>query len=400
MSCKKETSKPQMAFQANRSFPQAINYPGCIKPNHVNQADLNAAVVGYYNYWKLTYLKNNLSSLPGGYYVNGEILGDPEGFIALGCSEGLGYGMIISVLMAGYDVNAQICFNGLYKTSRTFHSAKNSHLMGWVVADHPNAQGHFSSATDGDMDIAYALLLAHYQWGSDGKINYLNEALDIINKGLKVSNVTTGNRLNLGDWDAKDALNTRPSDWMMDHMRVFYQETGDIVWLQVINNLYSVYDQFSSKYSVSTYLISDFVINNPAEPAPKNFLNEFPPTDSYYYNASRVPLRMVMDYALYGSAEGYRISNKLVNWVKAKTGGDPSKIVDGYYLNGDALGNDTAMAFTASLVAASVANSNNQDFLNKGWDYMKNRRNTYFNDTYNLLCMLFVSGNWWKPTIL
>ena len=33
-----------------------------------------------------------------------------------------------------------------------------------------------TSATDGDMDIAYSLLLANEQWGSNGKINYLKEA--------------------------------------------------------------------------------------------------------------------------------------------------------------------------------------------------------------------------------
>ena len=38
--------------------------------------------------------------------------------------------------------------------------------MGWVVADSKKAQGHFDSATDGDLDIAYSLLLAHKQWGS------------------------------------------------------------------------------------------------------------------------------------------------------------------------------------------------------------------------------------------
>ena len=33
-----------------------------------------------------------------------------------------------------------------------------------------------NSATDGDLDIAYALLLADVQWGSIGEINYRGEA--------------------------------------------------------------------------------------------------------------------------------------------------------------------------------------------------------------------------------
>ena len=59
------------------------------------------------------------------------------------------------------------------------------------------AQGHFDSATDGDLDIAYSLLLAHKQWGSNGTVNYLKEAQDMITKGIKASNVTNNNRLNL-----------------------------------------------------------------------------------------------------------------------------------------------------------------------------------------------------------
>lgn len=253
----------------NKPYPQAINYPNCIKPNNVTQAAMNTSVSSYYDYWKSKYLKNNLASLPGGYYVKGDITGSADGYTPLGSSEGQGYGMVITALMAGYDPNARTIYDGLFKTARAYRSSQNNNLMGWVVADKAAAQGHFDSATDGDIDIAYSLILAHYQWGSGGTINYLNEAKKMITSGLKVSNVTTNNRLNLGDWDTKSALNTRPSDWMMSHMRAFYQETNDATWLTVINNLYSVFTQFSNAYSPTTGLISDFVVKNPPEPAPE-----------------------------------------------------------------------------------------------------------------------------------
>ena len=66
----------------------------------MTQQSLNASVRSYYDNWKKKYLKNDLSSLPGGYYVKGEITGDADGFKPLGTSEGQGYGMIITVLMA------------------------------------------------------------------------------------------------------------------------------------------------------------------------------------------------------------------------------------------------------------------------------------------------------------
>ncbi|SEM40188.1 Por secretion system C-terminal sorting domain-containing protein [Chitinophaga rupis] len=380
-----------------KPFPQAVSYPGCIKPNNVTQADMNTSVASFYDYWKSKYLKNNLASLPGGYYIKGEISGDADGYTPLGSSEGQGYGMVITVLMAGHDANARTIYDGLFKTARAYRSSINSNIMGWVVADNASAQGHFDSATDGDIDIAYSLILAHYQWGSDGAINYLNEAKKMITNGIKAANVTTTNRLNLGDWDSKSALNTRPSDWMLSHMRAFYQETNDAAWLNLINNLYSVYNQFSATYSPSTGLISDFVVKNPPEPAPKNFIDEGPQTNEYNYNACRVPLRVVMDYALYGSTSAQTISNKIATWIIQKSGGNPASIRDGYQLNGTTSGTDPEAVFVAPFVAAAVANSANQAFVNSGWNFLKTKKSGYYSDSYSLLCQLFISGNWWKP---
>ncbi|NML38454.1 T9SS type A sorting domain-containing protein [Chitinophaga sp. G-6-1-13] len=381
----------------NKPFPQAISYPNCIKPNNVTQAAMNASVASYYDYWKGAYLKNNLSSLPGGYYVKGEITGNPDGYKPLGSSEGQGYGMVIVALMAGHDPNAQTIFNGLFKTARAYHSSANPKLMGWVVADAASAQGHFGSATDGDIDIAYALILAHYQWGSGGTINYLAEAKDMINNGLKVSYVTTNKRLSLSDSDSKSTYDTRPSDWMMDHLRAFYQETGDVTWINVINNLYSVYSQFSATYTPNTGLISDFVVKNPPEPCPTDFLGEYTETNEYNYNACRVPLRIVMDYAMHGNSNALTITNKLVNWVKTKTNNNPTAIVDGYKLNGSNRGTGQEAVFIGPFVAASVVSSNNQAFLNAGWNWLKSAKSGYYSDSYGLLCQLFISGNWWIP---
>ena len=379
-----------------RPFPQQQTFTGVLKPTHVSQSVLNSDVSSYYDYWKGKYLKNNLSSLPGGYYVKGEITGSANGYSPLGTSEGQGFGMIITVLMAGHDNQAQTIYNGLFKTARAFKSSVNPALMGWVVADHINAQGSFSSATDGDLDIAYSLILAHDQWGSNGTVNYLQEATTMIN-AIKSSNVTTNNRLNLGDWDSKSALNSRPSDWMFSHFRAFHEVTGDNTWNNVIDTLYTVYGQVSNNYASSTGLISDFVIDNPAKPAPEWFLNEFKETNQYYYNAARVPLRVVMDYALYGEPRAKTISDKIAVWIKGKTGGSPSAIKAGYTLSGNALNTYSSAVFTSPLISAATSSSSNQAWINTGWDWMKNAKSSYFSDTYNLMNMLYISGNWWKP---
>ena len=48
--------------------------------------------------------------------------------------------------------------------------------MDWKV---PQTGGD-DSAFDGDADIAYGLLLAHAQWGSDGSVNYAADASTVI----------------------------------------------------------------------------------------------------------------------------------------------------------------------------------------------------------------------------
>ncbi len=384
-------------FAQNKPFPQQLTYAGCIKPNHVTQASLNSSVTAYYDYWKGKYLKNNLSSLPGGYYVKGEITGSADGYTPLGSSEGQGYGMVITVLMAGHDPNAKTIYDGLFKTARAFRSSANSNLMGWVVADATGAQGHFDSATDGDMDIAYSLILAHYQWGSAGTINYLEEAKKMITNGIKVSNVTSNNRLNLGDWGSKSTYDTRPSDWMLSHMRAFYTVTNDATWVNVINNLYTVYNGFTNSYSSGTGLVTDFIVGNPAQPCPSNFLDEYPETNTYSYNACRFPLRLVMDYALYGTANSKTASEKIATWIKGKASNSPSNIRDGYQLNGTTSGSYATAVFVSPFIAAGVTNTANQAWVNSGWDWMKNAKEGYYSDSYNMLSMIFITGNWWIP---
>lgn len=394
---KERAEKVESIYTIHKPFPQQVTYPGVVKPNHISQEELNESVKSYYNHWKMNYLKNDLTSLPGGYYVKGEITGNPEGFTPLGTSEGQGYGLIITVLMGGYDSAAQSIYNGLFKTVKTFKSSKNSNLMGWIVTDDKEAFGYFPSATDGDLDIAYSLLLAHTQWGSTGAINYLKEAQQMITEGIKKSIVTINNRLNLGDWDKDSTLNTRSSDWMMSHFRAFYEFTHDQIWINVIDNLYNAYNEFSIKYSPNTGLVSDFVVDVPPQPAPKNFLNESEYTGAHYYNASRVPLRIVMDYAMYGEKRSKIISDKISTWIRNQTNENPSSIVDGYQLNGTVIGSYATAVFVSPFIAASITNTINQNWINSGWDWMKNKKESYYSDSYNLLTMLFISGNWWKP---
>src|SRR5687768_14792518 len=138
-------------------------------------------------------------------------------------SEGQGYGMVIVPLLAGHDPQAQTIFDGLRSYALTHRSCGDDRLMLWKI---PN-QGHgCASATDGDLDIAYGLLLADAQWGSGGAIDYRAAANRVL-AGIRASTIGPASKLPLlGDWvdldgDRANEWTPRTSDFMTGHFRAF-----------------------------------------------------------------------------------------------------------------------------------------------------------------------------------
>jgi endo-1,4-beta-D-glucanase Y len=98
----------------------------------------------------------------------------------------MGYGMVIFPIMSKFDSTAKDHFTSIYNYIKSYPSIYNSNLMAWQqIKDSKgnivNSEAETSSATDGDMDISYGLLLAHKLWGENDKINYKDEAVKRIN---------------------------------------------------------------------------------------------------------------------------------------------------------------------------------------------------------------------------
>lgn len=390
-------------------FPQAVTYPGTIKPNHKSQEQLNQDVLDYFNYWKTTYVKESNGGTPGGgYYVKADSTGGHT-YPIKSNSEAHGYGMIAFALMADKEY-----FDGMYNMYDKHRSIINNNLMSWVITYEELASQDSDSATDGDMDIAYSLLIAHKQWGSDGPINYLAEAKRIITDGIKVSDVSeTTLRVLMGDWQKPhaqyDEWGSRPSDWMTGHFQSYYEATSDPFWLNVKAEIYSLVDHITVNYSPDTGLMPDFVIKSPAEPANEGYL-EGSHDDEYYYNACRYPWRIAVDYAHNQSPEALDALSTLMAWMYEDSkqdpyynppGGNPphpKRIKAGYSLDGTFIGGYQDSSFIAPVISACIINSEYQDLLNEGFDYIAGRRSAYYPDSITLLNMLFISGNWWDPT--
>ena len=154
-------------------------------------------------------------------------------------------------------------------------------------------------------------------------------------------------------------------------------------------------------YSPATGLLPDFIYttNTGAKPVVGVYL-ESDHDGSYFNNACRTPWRIAMDYVFYGQAKSLTATNKFNAWIKRKTNSDPALIVDGYKLNGSALGSDNELHYVAPMGVAAMVGATNQVWLNKLWTNIANRPiadSRYFGNTLKMLALITMSGNAWKP---
>ncbi len=377
-----------------RPFPQArSDWPG-LRPSGISLEEMNRVVADHYRSWRRRYIFPSNGGTRGGYYVKMTGTNGPGNEITT--SEAAGYGLIIFALGAGIDGDEQRYFNGIYRMINDHRSIVNPELMSWYITEDEDPAHDSDAATDGDLDIAYALLLAHCQWGSDGEINYLARALRLLEKGIAAGEISwTSGRTRLGDWD-DDPFSSRTSDWMCGHFHTFAGTTGDPAWNALAASIYGLAEQVVSAYSPATGLLPDFVVEDPPRPAPALFLEDV--TDGEYsWNACRVPLRLALDWLHYGDDRARRFLVRLLAWCRGATGGDPARITAGYRLDGRPGADYADLSFTAPLLAAATVDPQSREFLDRGWPLLAEPQGDYYGDTLTLLSLLAISGNWWRP---
>jgi endoglucanase len=389
-------SKGHKAGSIRFPFPQHVALAtGTIKPSHIGQSGLDDDVVKFYAHWKEHYV------VPVG-VDNGCALyrisygkENPQRTV----SEGQGYGMVIVAHMAGSDPEAQTIFDGLWRFSRMHPSCNDPALMAWQV---PPGRDDPDSAFDGDADIAYGLILADAQWGSDGAVNYAQAARTTLSAILKSTIGAESQLPLLGDWvgdgDRKYHQNTpRPSDFMPAHFRAFARFSGDARWTRVVDNVQALIATLQADFSPDTGLLPDFVSD--ARPAGHDFL-EGPHDDCYSYNSARVPWRIGTDAVVNGNAVSIAQARKMSAWIEAAAAADPQCIGQGYSLAGRPLKDTDCFTtlFAAPFGVAGMCNPDRQAWLNAVYDAVRTRHEDYFEDSVNLLSLLVMTGNYWDPT--
>ena len=266
-------------------FPQHLTYgEDTIFPNQYTREQMDDDVTEFYDYWKGQYLAHAGENEEGDTLLRIASGQTGSAEYNLTVSEGQGYGMIIVAIMAGYDPEAKEIFDGLWQFAQEYPSNIDPMLMAWQT---PDPEHKTNSAFDGDADIAYALLLADGQWGSNQEIDYASEAKALISAIYKSTIGPQSKLPMLGDWveangSEYNQYTNRTSDFMLANFQAFSRLMPNEDWKQVIDQSVVVAESLQEKHSSSTGLLPDFIITSTSDSndAPK-------PVDSYFLEGGK-----------------------------------------------------------------------------------------------------------------
>lgn len=446
-----------MNLLAVQAYPDAMPFPMAqkektyriAKPKY-SQKTLNKDVRQYYEKWLVHYYRTYPVPYNNVGYIEGHVTGGyPEPWSdnqdtlgpMVSASEHTGYGMIIFAIMGEKEK-----YDSLVRLYLA-HKHKENHMMNWVITQNHIAgtpeKDEIGSATDGDMDIAYGLLMGAKQWPGKSPFtkSYMDMAKDMINGGI-YSNLIhhESKRIQLGDWHDDFAPYTkwvtRSSDFMLDNLRAFaiYADTDKKpLFNDAIDEIYYVLNVFNSEHNNGTGLASDFIVGKKPRPAPEKFLDEDFPTNHYSENACRLPFRLATDYLHSGDERSKAQLEKIASWIAPMVKGKWENVVDSYTLDGkdtidwdqaespyhDHQGkrnNLEALHFSSGLISSQIVREDGKKDLSKGWKFLRQAhaygtesrflahegktlplQDAYFKDTLALLNMMVISGNWWFP---
>lgn len=286
----------------------------------------------YYNSWKASWVEQ---CSDGTARVKFD---DPNKTV----SEGIGYGLLLA---ASWDDQALV--DDLFAFYKKFSNSNG--FMSWIVGPNggPTACGgraeDTGSATDADLDVAMALLIADCKWPDAG---YGEEATRIISalKNLLLKNDNGHWFLCAGDnWGADCCGNA--SYQTPAYYRAFGQHTGDTAyWNKVADDSYYY---LLKKSHPSTGLVADWMVPDSLQCSAKG------EGDWHGWDASRVPWRVVTDYAWWGIEDAKMQSQKIASFVDSK--GGILNTEAGHHTDGRGYGEEARATFAGAFASAGIA---------------------------------------------
>ncbi len=341
-----------VAFPLNGTVPSPVTTTSSsFLPNMSSQA------LSAYNAWKNTFVKPADGAL--------RVVRPTDGNDTV--SEGIGYGMLSAAL-----ANDRATFEGLWNYGKKYRDANG--LMNWQINADGSVKGQ-GSATDADEDMAYALLKASRKWPGAG---FETDAKNLINAMMKTE-VTDKNLLNPGDnWGKVKTVN--PSYFAPSYYKEFASFTADSRWNSVHGSTLTFLNNAKNN---TTGLLPDWLNDDysSADISFDSYKNDF------YYDASRVPIRLLHTYLTENNAVASGILQKQAAFLKNTGIGN---LKSGYTLDGRPLTNYLDNTFLSAYTAASVASNDqfSKDMLQK---LVSDTQVGYFGSSLKTLVLLMIS---------
>ena len=346
-------------------FPQNVKYPNGFQSTKVT----NDFVKSWYDNWK----KNRLVT------CNGNLMPGTDNS-STAKVEAQGFAMVAVAYMGDKDV-----FDKLYAFYLTKTSSAGCGLSGWQTSC--SGVTDSGAATDGDIDVASGLVVAHWQWpdaGYDAKLktlltNLKKMLLDCSGKTTVYPGCSGGKPW--GGCDETDISYYSPA-----FFRYFAKISGDTAWSKLADDTQAIRDAAANS---STGLVPDW--QSVAGRAGSGSR-----AGNYGFDAIRAPYKQCLDYLWNGTAAAQAWCKKISSWAN---GVGASNIKDGYQLSGSASSNNHNMAAVGSLTIAAMANSQEITDAFVG-ESVKLKDDYWYSSYLGNLYLLAMSGNMWNPDIL
>lgn len=344
-------------------FPQNVKYPYGFMPTTLKTEKFSS----WYSSYKSR--KDLLQSCNGG--IRPGVDGGNNTKV-----EAQGWAMIIAAYMGEKET-----FDGLYTFYKSKCKSQNGGMMDWHVNCGGVVQG--GSATDGDMDVGFSLVVASWQWGS----TYADEAKKVIANLKKLIVDCNGVSSVRGGYGYGGCNETDMSYHTPAFFREFAKITGDEAWTKLADDSYTVLNNGANQ---TTGLVPDWqTVSGQAGPAGRN--------GTYKYDACRVPWRIALDYLWNGNEKALAWCKKISTWADGIGAGN---IKDGYNLNGTPNGSYHNMSYTGGFAVSTMCNS--QDVCDRfGSEMSKMNFDSYWYHAYLGNCYLMtMTGNMWAEHIM
>lgn len=320
-------------------------------------------------------------------------------------SESIGYGMIAALYMSNrnnpqYDIKARSYFNGmmlyyqfyghpLLFTGAGFSGTNSGALMNWCINSDGTVQGK-NGATDGDLDVVFAMVMAHRLYGSTGAIDYITPA-KVFTRQIRAyeftsSTSSTPNLINNGDgWNPPEDI-IYPDYFRPGYHDLFQYHTTDTGWTTLKNAMWSWLSlHFTSVYSSG--LVPDGS-NRAGTGAPSDGLASF----NYSYNAIRMGFGYTLDYLWNGTAAAYNNQYKMASSAITRSGNSASNLGQTSTLAGSS--GATNQVFASGYGSAATVDASTAAFAGAVATYIHSQvtENSYFGLFQGFLNLLVMSG--------